>query len=586
MSRKRRLAPLVMGLALVGLGSLLFLRNLSGFDIPWTWLRFIAPLLLIAWGGSRLLRHFRRDPSDPGAKGRPGLLSGLFWTGLGVAIALDLLGQAEFAEFFGLYWPLLVVLFGIGKIVDYYRLQGRMQFRAIELVGILFIGLLGILLSHAAEAHFGELNLPWAMMSTGEERSSRHTETIEETVPAHGLQGVEITNIYGDVTVEPGAAESVAIRLSKEFLARRQDWERALERNKRVKITTRSRDSLLRIGTNRARIGRSGAHRFKSHLYVTVPPEFQVTIRNKYGQVKVERTAGGCDVANRLGSVSINEIVGDVVVTNERGETTLRRVQGLVKVENRRGAVHIEDVSGSVEAGTTFETLTVRKLKGSLLAKNQFGKVRVSDIQGEAAINAPGSEVNATAVDNDLKIQNSNQAVTVRNSRSLELQTQSPGRVEIRGLTGPIHINAQQALIHGEDLSDQVVVLAKASRVRLRRLEGPFKVATSLRPVRIEDFLLGGEIQNEFGEVSLSTGRGPRDAITVSNKDGDISLALPGEAAFRLSALAPGGSVKSEFGETSNDEGDQPHSLETSVGEGGPLVRLLTTNSQIRVSRR
>ena len=585
MSQERRLAPLVMGLAMVGLGSLFLSSNFFDFNIRWLdWLRFVVPVLLICWGSFKLIRHFLWDPSDSGAKGRPGLLSGLFWTGLGVAIFLDLLKQAEFLEFVGLYWPIVMVLFGIGKIIDYYRLQGRMQFRAIELVGIIFIGLLGVLMSQAAKAHFGEINLPWDVMSIGE-RSTRHTETVEESVSARGLQRVEISNIYGDVTVESGPAESVEIRLSKEFRAKTEDREKALERNKRVKITTQSQDGLLRIGTNRARVGRSGA-RFKSHLYVTVPREFQVNVRNKYGRVKVERINGRCDVTNRLGSVSLNEIVGDVVVINERGATTLRHIQGLVKVENQRGSVRVEEVTGAVEAGTTFKTLTVRKLKGRLLAINEFGKVRVSDIQGNVTINAPGSEVSATGVNEDLKIQNSNQSVSVRNSRSLELETQSPGRVEIRGLTGPINISAQQALIDGRDLSAQVTVLAKASRVRLSRLQGPFKVATSLRSVKIEDFLQGGEIQNEFGEVSLTTGSGLRGAITVSNKNGAISLALPAETAFRLSALALGGSVKSDFGETSETEGDQGHSLETSVGQGGPLIRLQTTNSQIRIRRR
>ena len=117
MSQERRLAPLVMGLAMVGLGSLFLSSNFFDFNIRWLdWLRFVVPVLLICWGSFKLIRHFLWDPSDSGAKGRPGLLSGLFWTGLGVAIFLDLLKQAEFLEFVGLYWPIVMVLFGIGKL--------------------------------------------------------------------------------------------------------------------------------------------------------------------------------------------------------------------------------------------------------------------------------------------------------------------------------------------------------------------------------------------------------------------------------------------------------------------------------------
>ena len=141
MNGNRSLTPLVVGLILVVLGGLFLAANLWDWSFNW-WrlLEFALPVLLAFWGLTKLVRHFSWDAARlDGQPSKGGLLGGLFWLGVGAVWLLDLVGAVQGLSFFGLFWPGLLVLFGLGKILDYYRLGGQSQFRAGEVVGLLFV---------------------------------------------------------------------------------------------------------------------------------------------------------------------------------------------------------------------------------------------------------------------------------------------------------------------------------------------------------------------------------------------------------------------------------------------------------------
>jgi hypothetical protein len=141
MSTPRSLAPLVAGLILVLIGLFFLAINVYGMDVRWLHVfRFGIPLLLIWLGLTKLVRHFtwseQQIEQEPG---KASLLSGIFWTTIGSVFLVYAAGGPNALRVLGSFWPAILVLFGIGKIIDFYRLKGRLQFRTGELIGVVLV---------------------------------------------------------------------------------------------------------------------------------------------------------------------------------------------------------------------------------------------------------------------------------------------------------------------------------------------------------------------------------------------------------------------------------------------------------------
>src|SRR4030042_5908798 len=189
MSNNRSFAPLILGLILVLLGGAFLAINIVGLDVSW-WhiIRFGIPLLLVAAGAAKLVRHFtwseeklRENPT------KASLLGGVFWVSVGVIWFLGALKALSAFDFFGSYWPAVPILFGLGKILDFYRLSSGIQFRAGEVVGVVFFIMLGLTVSWMSDLpgvhswpEFGD-GSDWSRSFTDGDRHQARVESQEQT---------------------------------------------------------------------------------------------------------------------------------------------------------------------------------------------------------------------------------------------------------------------------------------------------------------------------------------------------------------------------------------------------------------------
>ena len=145
-SRNRR--TLISGLLLTALGCLFLIFNFYDLRLSWRMLaQYLLPPLFFYIGGSKLVRHFRPQPESNGANQRTSLLGGFFWSFVGLCLGLHyfLFSNVHLTlEFAGSYWPAIVILFGLGKIVDFYRLQPGSQVQPLEIFGLVLVILLGL----------------------------------------------------------------------------------------------------------------------------------------------------------------------------------------------------------------------------------------------------------------------------------------------------------------------------------------------------------------------------------------------------------------------------------------------------------
>src|SRR5512136_2018964 len=89
---------------------------------------------------------------------RPSLLGGLLWTGLGIVFLLRNFGIGpDFWSLAARYWPILLILLGLGKVIDYYRQKGGVSLRIGEVIGLLLVLALGSAMGKVLESDMADL---------------------------------------------------------------------------------------------------------------------------------------------------------------------------------------------------------------------------------------------------------------------------------------------------------------------------------------------------------------------------------------------------------------------------------------------
>jgi len=584
MSNHRSVVPLVLGVVLVILGGLFLAINVFRVDLNWLQvIRMAIPALLLFIGVVKLFRHFTWDvPKLQENPGKSSLLGGIFWTAVGVIGLLDFIGALGFFSFFGSYWPGLLILFGIGKIIDFYRFSGGLQFRAGEVVGVLALMLLGFVAGKIGGLDpsfraFADWPHHWVLDE--EDRARARIESHQETSAA-GVEAIQIDNRFGDIQVESGLDDKIDVGLTA--VVRGESERRANEIGRGIELSLPREGKVVKIGTNRAE-AQDRDYPLSTHLRVLVPKQTQLKVDNQNGSVTVQGLNAAVQVANSYGEMTIESITGSVEAKNRYAATTIRNIKGDVTIENRRGHIRVEEVTGNVKAATDYETLNAEQINGQLDIVNHFGDVRVRMSEGPVTIKSPGSGVDVSNIKQSVYIENSHKGVRATElAGSLEVDT-SYGGASLSRIDGAVTVRASHSDISAKDIRKGISVQGSGSKVALAGVEGPVKIATSLQRVAVEKFTGPAEVQNEYGEIVLTPDAPLTGSLVASNRNGEITLSLPEGVSCRLSAQAPGGEVESEFGMAERAEKSQ--TFEQTIGGGKSEVRLQTTYSRIRIRK-
>ena len=357
-------------------------------------------------------------------------LGTIFWAIILIAVGLLLLLRnlgydIPIWQGLALYWPVLIIAWGLLKVADYYRLKGenRRVFSGGEvalLVLILFIGSALTVAAHiTSDLGFIDINLGedfdlFDIIGDNYEFSA-HLEA--EVVPG---RIVEIHNIYGSVEVERGEGNRIVIDIEKTVRARSREEAERLEPELYFTITDQG-DSYL-VESNRDDLRSSRRRRSKTSLTIRVPAESSLRVNNKYGPVRVTGLTGDQEVENRYGG------------------TTIRGIIGSVQIEDGYGPIVAENVSGSVRIVNKYGSVTVTEVGGDAVVENKYGSIHVSGVMGDATIDNKYSLVSVEHVGGRVQIEGRNNSVDLEDVKGpVEVET-SYKDIIVRNATGEIDL--------------------------------------------------------------------------------------------------------------------------------------------------
>jgi hypothetical protein len=332
------------------------------------------------------------------------------------------------------YWPLLIIGWGLLKLIDYFHLrksgENRPLFSGGEVALLILVIFTGSAITAAANIDpdigrlfdFTDDFDFWDITGNNYNYSEHH----EADVPAGS--SIEIINMYGSVEVRPSDVDRIILDVEKTIRA--SSREEADRRAPEFTFSIRNEGSVFRVASNQdvpvrnesgetfmppvpplvdepeqqineqvetaieqriqgrieerlgripERLGRiperlgSERLRFKSDLVIQVPRQSVTRINNRNGAVRVENLTGDQTINNRYGVVSV------------------RGVTGKVQILNGYGSVNLEDINGPLTVETSFQDVNIQNVRGAVDVKNRYGEIELSfDQPPEADITVLG----------------------------------------------------------------------------------------------------------------------------------------------------------------------------------------------------
>src|SRR5207248_2154523 len=280
-----------------------------------------------------------------------------FFTGPVVLIALGvifLLGNMHvitwrsLGEWFARYWPVLIIVWGVIKLLEYYQAQREATRPSGIGVGgvflLLFLILTGLIATHASHVDWRALGdevdivdsqFPWAGGN-----SYNFDDRLEQSFPAGGT--LRVVSDRGGVTVNPSDEPQIRVVVHKHVAADNEEESKKIDSQTRPTISVAG--NLVTVNANTTG---AGEHSVSSDLEIFIPRKAPVDIASKHGDVTVQGRDGELKVAATHGDVAISELGNRAAVVIHKGSINASKIKADLTVDGREDDATIADIGGS-----------------------------------------------------------------------------------------------------------------------------------------------------------------------------------------------------------------------------------------------
>ena len=442
---------------------------------------------------------------------------GSIFTGLLLILLGAVLLLSRFHPEFGLahllyrYWPVLFIVWGCAKLVDYFLAGWAGDTRPPLLTGseAAVLALLVVVLAGAAALEW----LPRVMPNL-----SSKTEMFESKA--------DQSQSLPSVALPPGSPVRIAVPAGS-FTVRGSDSQEMRVSADEQAAGTSERAARMRLSGVQLGVDHSSKEYF---LRVS-----------------------GVDAGDRAVHLNLDiELPRHTPLTLQTGA----------------GDITVSDIMGSVTAETGAGDIDIHDCQGNVAATIATGDAHIADIQGNVALNGHGDDVDI----NDI----------TGNASAAGSYT---GTVVFRNVTGNTQYAETRTSLVLANLSGRME--ADSENLKITDVNGPLKVATKDKDVNIENVHGPLDVSNTRGDINVLFDRAPDKPIALANETGDVTLTLPENASFQISAVAGSGEVDSDFSGSSLqiNNGDNSGKMTGSIGQNGPKITITTSYGTIQLRK-
>lgn len=397
------------------------------------------------------------------------------------------IGWHSLARWFAHYWPVLLILWGVIKLIEYQSAnRAGVRPRGIGAGGILliiFLVVVGLIATEASrvdwvgirdQIHMEGSDIPW----WGHTYS--YEDTLEQPFPPGG--SLQVQSERGAVNVTASDDNQLRVNVHKRINAERQEQADNWNKSTRPQISVSGTSVRISANTQGA-----GDHWVSTDLDISIPRKASVVVSTRHGDVGIMGRDGTAEVTNQRGEVSITDLTGSAVLNLDHSSARISDVGGDVTIQGRADDVSLEDVKGAVRLNGDFmETVRLARIAKAVSFKSSRTDLDFARLDGN--LNLDSGDLDADSI-----------------SGPLRLRTRSKD-IMIKGITNDVRLQNENGAveIHVNKLGNLEISNAKGDI----RVFVPEKASFQLN-AQAQD----GEIQTDFNELKVDNGENRATAI-------------------------------------------------------------------------
>jgi hypothetical protein len=392
---------------------------------------------------------------------------------------MRILSLGRLAHLFANYWPVLLILWGVIKLIEHQQAQ-RDGSRASGIgaggiflvIMIVVFGLIATQLEHVNWSGVRDnINLDDDDLSNIFGESYNFNDHLEQAFPAGA--SLKVIDNHGAVSVHASDDNKITVVVRKRVGAENQGD--ADKYNGETKPTITAIGGLVTLD---AKTEGAGDHPVETDLDISLPRKVAASIISRRGDVNLSGRDGNVDISTQHSDTTVEDVNGNVKVSQEKGSVRVEQITGDVHVEGRVNEVSVADVKGAVQLDGEFqESVKLARIAKTVTFKSSRTDMEFSRIDG-----------------------------------SLDLDSDELHAEEI---TGPLHLTTRSKNIRLGDVSGDVrlqndngaieVVMRALGNVQIDSRNGGIQLSLPDKAgFRLDARTRDGEIQSDFAELKVN----------------------------------------------------------------------------------
>ncbi len=472
-------------------------------------------------------------PAPPPYRSRRSIAGPLVLIAIGVVFLLSNLGvirRWEVWNWFGHWWPLLLILWGVIVLIENMTTPAgpRARLGAGGILLLLLLVVLGVSAHYSSQVNWNGVRDQFQMDDDfGGLFGNAYTfeDTLQQSFPGQG--SLRVVCDHGSLNITPSQDNAIHVVVHKKLYAQNQNQANQYDAGTKPQITVNGNLVVLNANTDGA-----GNHGVQSDMDISVPAGAALDIASNRGDVTVNDRKAGVKIALQRGDVSLTEIAAPVKINLEKGSIRASQIAGDLDVSGRIDSVNVDQVTGAVRLnGDFYEDIRLSKIANNVIFKTSRSDMEIASVPGDIEIASD----------------------------------------EVRGsnLIGPSRVATGSKDIHLEEV---------AGDLQIQSTNGDVEVTTAGKPAA------SLSVSTTHGDVALTfAAQALPDKALVSTEHGDVTLSLPPNGGFQLNAGTRSGDISSDFDAIKVNQTSGASSANGTVGNGLSKLQVNTDTGDIKI---
>ena len=423
--------------------------------------------------------------------------------------SMGVLPWYDWGRWFAHYWPLLLILWGVIKLVEYQQ-ANRAGMRPAGIGAGGFILVIFLVIAGLSAGEFYRWNWKgweeWCDSSDAQDLpwcGHTYTFTDDQQHAFPSGDSLHVNNERGAVNVTTSEDNQLHVTVHKRVRADHENQANDWDKETRPQITVNGQVITVDANTRGA-----GDHPVTSDLDISVPRKAPIVVSTHHGDISIMGRDGNADITSQDGDVAVTDLTGALTLSLDHSSARISQVSSDVTVQGRANDVSLEDVKGVVRLNGDFmESVRLSRIAKPVSFQTSRTEMSLGRLDGDLSLDS--GDFNATSVGGPLRLRTAAKDIM------------------LNGVSGDVRVDNENGTIelHFNKLGNTEV----SNRNSDVRIFVPQKAGFQLQ-AQTHD----GEIQSDFNSLNVSNnddhssangsvnGGGPR--IVINNEHGGIEV--------------------------------------------------------------